>query len=649
MLAKGWEDLEMAPNVRTTQAMTTAGLNLIQQALSIYDSDLKLAVLNQRFRDMFDLPEEFLTPGADFGETIRYLTERGEYGDVDDIDAFVQGRVDQARAFEAHYIEREMPDGRWISVEGSPLPQGGWVAVYTDITKVKQQEQLLRGRSEELSEQLLEHAEKLSATNRALESTVTALEETKRQLTESEARTRLTAEMMPAHIAHVGPDMCYTYSNRRLSSVMPGRPRNILGYHIRDALSDSAYQSLLPHLEAAFEGKASVVEFHDRPSARRIRTALTPDGEAGENRGVYILSMDITEEAQTRAVLQQTRRREIAAQMTSGLAHDFSNLLTIILGMQSKLEKMALPNDAAKLVEATLAAARRGGTLLNRLADMTGRRAPQMVATDIAPFLEQLNTLAGGSLPDGIQLTIENRIGPVPLLVDPGMLQDSLLNLVLNARDACEGMGQISLSARLMHDTWVEFEVCDSGTGFSDEALSRAMDPFFTTKGGEGSGLGLPMVYDMTKLAGGEVKIGNCPQGGGKVTLRLPLRRAAKVDVPGLVLLVEDSPDLRETVRDMLITRGHTVIEATSVDEALALAREIPDIQLVLSDVSLEGEATGVDLITQLPESQTPSFLMTSLPQNHPLYLEAAARAPVLPKPFSAEQLSAFLQSGVTP
>lgn len=641
----------MAPNARVTQAMTTAGLNLIQQALTIYDSDLKLAVLNQRFRDMFDLPEEFLLPGADFGETIRYLTERGEYGEVDDVSAFVQGRVDQARAFEAHYIERKMPDGRWICVEGSPLPRGGWVAVYTDITKVKQQEQLLRGRSEELSEQVLQHAEQLSATNRALESTVKALEETKRQLTESEARTRLTAEMMPAHIAHVDYDRCYTYSNRRLSSVMPGRPTNILGYHIRNALSESAYQSIHPHLEAAFKGKASVFEFNDRPSSRRIRTALTPDSETGENRGVYILSMDITEESQTRAVLQQTRRREIAAQMTSGLAHDFSNLLTIILGMQSKLEKMDLPDSAINLVDATLAAARRGGTLLNRLADMTGRRVPKMEATDIRQFLDQLETLAGGSLPDDIALTIENHTGDVPLLVDPGMLQDSLLNLVLNARDACAacaGAGHITLTARLVHDTWVEFQVCDTGTGFSDEALTRAMDPFFTTKGGEGSGLGLPMVYDMTKLAGGQVKIGNIAD-GGQVTLRLPQRRATRASTPGLVLLVEDSPDLRETVRDMLIARGHVVIEAASVDEGLALAREIPDIQLVLSDVSLEGEATGVDLINQLPESRTPSFLMTSLPQNHPLYLEAAARAPVLSKPFSAEQLSAFLQSGVAP
>lgn len=638
----------MAPNARTTQTMTTAGLNLIQQALSIYDSDLRLSVANTKFQEMFGLPPRLITAGASFSDTIHYIAERGEYGEVGDLDTFVRDRVDRALAFEPHYLERQRSNGSWISIEGSPLPAGGWVAVYTDITTVKQQELLLRGRSEELSDQLLVHAEELSAANRALASTVTALGETKRQLTESEAHTRMTAEMMPAHIAHVGPDRCYTYSNRRLSSVMPGRPSNILGYHIRDALGDSSYNSIYPHLEAAFAGQPSVFEFNDRTSTRRIRAAFTPDEETEESRGVYILSMDITEETQARAALQQTRRRELAAQMTSGLAHDFSNLLTIILGMQSKLEKMDMSAGAHALVAATLNAARRGGTLLNRIADMTGHRAPQLRATDFKVFLSDIETLAGGSLPDSVKLIIDNRIGTTPLLVDSGMLQDSLLNLVLNARDACDGAGEINLTCRLIHDTWVEFTIRDTGSGFSDEALAHALDPFFTTKGDKGSGLGLAMVYDMTKLAGGEVKIANF-QSGGQVVLRLPMRRAGAIGDPGLVLLVEDSSDLRETVRNMLTASGHTVIEAASVDEALALANEIPEIQLVLSDVSLEGEATGVDLIGQLPNRDTPSYLMTSLPQSDPLFLQAAARAPVLSKPFSAEQLSTFLQSGVAP
>ena len=114
------------------------------------------------------------------------------------MEGFVATRVEIARAFEPHYMERARANGRTISVEGTPLPQGGWVTVYTDITRAKRQEALLRARSEELSDQLVGYSEELSATNRQLEATITALEEAKRQISEAEARTRMTAEMMPA-------------------------------------------------------------------------------------------------------------------------------------------------------------------------------------------------------------------------------------------------------------------------------------------------------------------------------------------------------------------------------------------------------------------------------------------------------------------
>src|SRR5690606_17134048 len=201
---------------------TQAGLNLIQQALSIFDSELRLAVSNRQYQVMFGLPDALTRPGTSFEETIRYLVLRGEYGTVSDPEEAVRVRVEQARAFVPHYMERRRPDGRTISVEGSPLPQGGWVTVYTDITGIKAQEALLRGRSAELSEEVLNRTERLAQANRELAATNAALEEAKRELTEMEARTRLVTEMMPAHIAHVGRDLVYTYSNRRLSAIMPG-------------------------------------------------------------------------------------------------------------------------------------------------------------------------------------------------------------------------------------------------------------------------------------------------------------------------------------------------------------------------------------------------------------------------------------------
>ncbi|WP_412564390.1 PAS-domain containing protein [Thalassobius sp. MITS945101] len=638
----------MPPAPKDTAAMTTAGLNLIQQGLSIYDDSLRLVVCNRPFLEMFDLPASHGKPGARFQDTIRLLVARGEYGPVEDIEQAVAMRVEQARAFTPHYMERERANGRWVSVEGSPLPQGGWVAVYTDITRPKRQEALLRTRSEALSDKVLAYAEDLASANRELEATITALEEAKRQLLETEARTRQTTEMMPAHIAHVDVNRRYTFSNRKLSSVMPGRPSNIVGQDIELALGEEIYQAIAPHLDKAFAGKASVFEFFIESSSRRIRAAFTPaqdlEGVDGaEQGGVYILSMDITREAQARTALQQTRRREMAAQLTSGMAHDFSNLLTIILGSQSRLQRMDLPQEAKRQVEATLSAAHRGGSLLNRIADITGAREWNPAPADVALLLDDMKILANPALPNGFTLHISNLLHDNMLMLDTGMLQDSLLNLILNARDACGKSGEISLTVAPVQSLWAEFIVEDTGPGFSDNALSRAMEPFYTTKGGEGSGLGLSMVYDMAKLAGGRLRISNGEK-GARITLRLPLRPAPPPLEPGLVLLVEDSPDIREVVRPMLTAMGNTVVEASSYDEAIALVHGLPEIKRILSDITLVGEKTGIDLRSDLGSTAPPIHLMTSRPPDDPLHQLASTRGPVLRKPFTQSQLTSFLQ-----
>ena len=631
-----------------TGRLTRAGLNLIQQALSIFDSDLRLAVCNRQYRVMFDLPEALTQPGASFEETIRYLVERGEYGPQPDVAEAVRIRVDQARAFAPHYMERTRSNGRTISVEGSPLPQGGWVTVYTDISEIKQQESLLRAHSAELSGQVLAHAERLAQANRQLAATNAALEEAKRELTEIEARTRQVTEMMPAHIAHMDRSFRYTFSNRRLAAVMPGSLSEIVGLTVSDALGQDTFMRLEPELARALAGVTTVVEITHAPSGRRNRIALTPDrGSDGAVNGVYVLSTDVTREAQARAALAQSSKRELAAQLTSGLAHDFANLLTIIMGLQGRLQRAeGLPAEAADLTRATLAAARRGGTLLDRIATISGPRELRPQPLDMAPFLADLAAMACPTLGESVALDITLEALDEPLLLDPGTLQDSLLNLILNARDAIgTAPGRISLLARAVRDTWVEIAVTDNGPGFSAEALERGLDPFFTTKGGEGSGLGLSMVYDQTKLAGGSVRLENVASGGARVTLRLPLRPAARVAAPRLVLLVEDSDEIRASVREMLRGLGHSVIEAASATEARELA-ELPGIGLVLSDINLSGAETGVELARALlaRASAPPVLLMTSLPERHPLREKAPCA--VLTKPVTEAALAAALAAG---
>lgn len=627
--------------------LTQAGLNLIGQALSIYDRDLRLAVCNRRFREMFALPVELITPGVGFEETIRFLVQRGEYGPVADSEEAIRMRVEQARAFQPHYMERLRPDGSVISVEGSPLPQGGWVTVYTDITEIRRHEEMLAARSEELAGQVLTHTEGLAQANRALAATNAALHEAQRELTEMEARTRLVTEMMPAHIAHVGPDLRYTFSNRKLSSVMPGSLSEPVGLHVREALGPATYARIEPRLRQALAGEATVFEITHEGSGRRVRIALTPDRDAGDRvQGVYILSTDVTAETQARAALSQTAKRELAAQLTSGLAHDFANLLTVIMGLQGRITRTEdLPDDTRDLARATLAAAKRGGTLIERIARMSGPREIRPAPTDITAFVGELAAMARPSLPEPVRLVIEAAPLGAPVLIDAGSVQDALLNLILNARDAIGPRpGRISLIARAVQDTWLELAVEDDGPGFTPEALERGLDPFFTTKGGEGSGLGLSMVYDQVRMSGGSVRLANRPEGGARVTIRLPLRLAPEVPAePMLVLLVEDSSEIRAEVRGMLRRLGHTVLEAASADEARDLA-DLPGIGLILSDIVLPGRMTGVDLAEELSARGHPAriCLMTSLPPGDALRRRAAAFA-LLSKPFDADRLASAL------
>ncbi len=628
--------------------LTAAGLNMIQQALSIFDSDLRLSVSNRRYQTMFDLPDWLVTPGAAFEDTIRYLVARGEYGTVEEIEEAVRIRVEAARAFVPHYMERERANGRWISVEGAPLPQGGWVTVYTDITEVKLQERLLQAHSEELSSEVLAHAERLAQTNRALAASNAALEQAKRELTEMEARTRLTTEMMPAHIAHIDRTQRYTFSNRRLSSVFPGLPQNIVGLSAQDALGP-VYAKIGPWLDRVLAGENMVQEFTHDASGRRIRLALTPDqiGDGPIN-GIYVMSMDVTEEAQARAALAQTRKRELAAQLSSGLAHDFGNLLTIILGLQGQLARRTdLPEPVQQAIQSTIAAARRGGVLLERIATMSGAREIRAQPTDLAALLDDLQLMARPTLPAEISLDVRRDDMPL-MMLDPGMVQDCLLNLILNARDALAPVGgRITVAARRLGETWLELTVSDTGAGFSQDALTHAMDPFFTTKGSAGTGLGLAMVYDQITLSGGTMRLGNVAAGGAEVTLRLPFKPAPLRASPaaGLALLVEDTDTIRETVREMLRDLGHTVIEATSHDEALALL-DLPELGLVISDINLGQGASGLDLlrICQTRGLQR-LHLMTALPAGDALHAAARAEFPVLSKPFTLHDLRIALEA----
>ncbi|GLQ35329.1 signal transduction histidine kinase [Amylibacter marinus] len=630
-----------------TEKMTRSGLNLIKQAISIYDQDLRLVVANRRFKDLFGLPDHLVQPGALFKDTITHLTETGEYGVIEDKQRFIDQRVAQAKTFRPHYLERQRANGSYVSIEGSPLRQGGWVAVYTDISETKAQEKLLQGHSKDLSEKLLRRSEQLARSNRQLSATIMALEETKNELIESESLLQTTNEMTPAHIARVDREGIYTYSNRRLDTVISGRPKEIIGLHFEQALGKEVYALIAPRLNQALQGQAETFQFSVKKTGQQIRLAITPDRDAkGRVIGAYLLSMDITDEANARRALTHAKRRELAAQLTSGLAHDFSNLLTIIIGQQAKLEKLApQSSEIQNIVETTKAAALRGGALLQGLSqvDTTRSLAPEVISFD--DLMQDFRRLATAAVAPDIRLVIKNKIGNAKIILDHGFVLDALLNLALNASEAITEQGVIMVIAHRPHQDWLEFLVLDSGPGFSEAAQKNAFAPFYTTKKDQaGRGLGLMTVFDFTKLSGGHIDIQNRTSHGARVSIRIPYT-PAKHSKPGLVLLVEDNDEIRATVREYLRNMGHSVIEANSAEEAVNLGK-IPDLTHVITDLMLAGTLTGLDLATSIRKlrSDIPIITITGLPSEDPLRRDAASDFPVLHKPFSYSALAAMLQ-----
>ncbi len=632
----------MAVTEFSRSEMILSGLNLIKEAISWHDDQLRLVAANRRFQQMFSLPDRLVKPGAEFRDIVLYLTEKGEYGPVEDVDAFVDEKVRLAFAFEPHYFERTRSNGTSISVEGAPFQQGGWISVYTDITEVKRQEAFFRSHAENLSDALVARSEDLAQANRTLKATVNALEAAKQELTDSRENLALMNTMTPAHIAHVNAQGVYTHSNGKLPTVLPVPDADIVGQSFEDVLGREMWARISADFVRVLEGEQTTSEIRDEASGRFIRLAMTPDfADHGAVQGAYILSMDVTEEASARAALAHARRKELATQLTSGMAHDFANLLTIILGQQAKLEERAGDDPALQEVAATIkSAAKRGGDLIESLSRIETQRELRPIAVPVASFAADLRQLARAAVHGEAGLSIDIDVPDDRLTFDPGFAQDAVLNLVLNAAEAQDGPAEIAIAVTRARDGMLEIEVADNGPGFSEDALANALAPFFSTKSGKiGRGLGLTTAFDFARSSGGTLRLRNREGGGARVTLRIPYR-PAKAGEAGLVLLVDDTLDVRQTMRGFLRRAGHAVVEAATVDEALALM-SLEGLTQVVTDLAI-GDGSGLDVAAAVPDD-IPVLFVTGLPKGDPMRQKAEARAVVLSKPFDFDIFEAAL------
>jgi signal transduction histidine kinase/CheY-like chemotaxis protein len=436
-----------------------------------------------------------------------------------------------------------------------------------------------------------------------------------------------------------------------LSTIVPDRPNDIVGKHLSEALGAEVYDHVAPAFEAARRGEAPVLEFEHKSSGTHLRVAFTPDtDDQGVVNGAYLLSANVTEQALSRQALTHTRRRELAAQLTSGLAHDFGNLLTIIMGEQDRLSRLNnLPDKADRYLETIKSAARRGAELIDGLSQLDAQRTIDIRLIDFQIFLKETMLLAQATLPDGITLTLNNTLEASHLMLDSGFASDALLNLVFNSIDAMNGTGDISVNVSVQKHRLLSFAVEDTGSGFSDNALANGLAPFFTSKSDRaGRGLGLSTAFDFARSSGGTVRLSNRETGGACVTITLPYL-PSKPNTPGMVLLVEDNAAIRETVRAQLQRLGNSVIETDNALEAEKLAC-MPDVTFVVSDLVLEGGPSGYDLAQTLRKNNVsvPILIITGLPKSDPRRQQAQEQYQVLQKPFNFGQLAERLQMDQT-
>ncbi|MGK2733137.1 ATP-binding protein [Klebsiella pneumoniae] len=379
------------------------------------------------------------------------------------------------------------------------------------------------------------------------------------------------------------------------------------------------------------------------------------------------MEIDRIKRQELEEALLHSQKMKAVGQLTGGLAHDFNNLLAVIIGSLELVEPDA--RDAPRLSRA-LKAAERGALLTQRLLAFSRKQAlhPQSVA--MAPLLENLSELMRHSLPATLSLEIEAQSPAWPAWIDVGQLENALINLVMNARDAMAGRDgvikirtwnqRVTRSSGQRQDM-VALEVIDHGSGMSQAVKARVFEPFFTTKAtgsGSGSGLGLSMVYGFVRQSGGRVALESAPGQGTTVRLQLPRALtevekevAPAVDEPPpagerLALVLEDEEDVRQTLCEQLHQLGWLTLETASGEEALQLLEASPDIALLISDLMLPGALSGADVIhTARRRFPALPVLLISGQDLRPAQNPALPEVEWLRKPFTRAQLAQALSA----
>ena len=646
------------------------GLDMLEQGVSIFDAELRLVAWNRAYFTLLDFPTDMAWVGAPFEDFIAYNARRGDYGPGDP-ELQVAERVAAARRFTPHDVERVRPDGTVLRIRGQPVPGHGFVTLYSDVTGRRHAEATIRRQNVELESRVV---------------TRTA------ELQQSEERMRLVMDSIPALVGYFDGQRVYRYLNRGYRDwfgVDTSRPETVSA---RAFLGEAVYAIVRPQVRRATAGKGQsfVYELLTQSGERRIvRTSLVPERtEDGRVAGCFELTFDITEQRRAQELVARAQKLESLGHLTGGLAHDFNNILTVVIGNLDALVQARAPDAATtEYVQPALDAARRGAELVRALLSFARRQPLQAASVHVGALPDTVLRLVRHSLPETLALRAEPSPAPLWTWADATMLEQALINLILNARDATGPLGRITLRARaarldaaqatplqMSPGDCVCIEVQDDGSGMDAQTMARAFEPFFTTKRpGSGTGLGMAVVYGFIRQSGGAIDLHSAPGQGTTVSLWLPATEPpgdddedAQDGAPpaaaqqGLALLVDDDAQVRRVIRRSLLELGYAVLEADGGAQALLLWQHTPGITLVLSDVVMPGAHNdGIDGIdgvavaqavkdgaaTRAPDAAPPPAVVL-MSGNAPDDIARPAGVPLLTKPFTTEQLAWAIEEG---
>jgi PAS domain S-box-containing protein len=420
--------------------------------------------------------------------------------------------------------------------------------------------------------------------------------------------------------------------------------------------------------ELAAKGAVSGAEFQWRTLGGHVRTVRITGSEVSEAaRGetIQLFAEDITESVELHAQLLQAQKMDAVGRLAGGVAHDLNNLLTVIQGhSEILLGKLDEEDRTYHNVSEIHAASERAANLTRQLLAFSRQEEPDSSLVDLGEMVRGMEGMCARLIGERIALHVNLEDGLLPVLGNVGQLEQVLLNLVVNARDAMPEGGDLSISTRSIEDgpeetpegsAWVCLEVADTGHGMEDEVQARIFDPFFTTKApGEGSGLGLATVYGIVSGMGGRILVNSRPGVGTQFEVVLPAgepgRRepepAARVvgdllPETGTVLVVEDEGAVREIIVRILSDAGFLVREASNGDEAVVLARDMgTELDLVVTDVVMPG-LRGPEMVTQIRRTRpgVPVLFLSGYVGDSLEIPALPQRAGFLAKPFRPSEL----------